>query len=123
MFLQFFTSLRDAQVPVTLREYLTLMEALDADLADQTVENFYYLSRAALVKDERNLDKFDRVFATTFKGLDGSPDALAQAVLRSCEIKAAVVGGDTGLDDIAVLQVAGVLGLSGEECPPLDRRG
>ncbi|MFZ2158837.1 MAG: VWA domain-containing protein, partial [Bradyrhizobium sp.] len=44
MFLQFFTSLRDAQVPVTLREYLTLMEALDADLAGQTVENFYYLS-------------------------------------------------------------------------------
>jgi uncharacterized protein with von Willebrand factor type A (vWA) domain len=54
MFLQFFTSLRDAQVPVTLREYLTLMEALDADLAGQTVENFYYLSRATLVKDERN---------------------------------------------------------------------
>ena len=64
MFLQFFTSLREAQVPVTLREYLTLMEALDADLADQSVENFYYLSRAALVKDERNLDKFDRVFGT-----------------------------------------------------------
>jgi uncharacterized protein with von Willebrand factor type A (vWA) domain len=53
MFLQFFTSLRDAQVPVTLREYLTLMEALDADLAEQSVDNFYYLSRAALVKDER----------------------------------------------------------------------
>ena len=69
MFLQFFTSLRDAQVPVTLREYLTLMEALDADLADQTVENFYYLSRAALVKDERNLDKFDRVFGHVFRGL------------------------------------------------------
>ena len=68
MFLQFFTSLRDAQVPVTLREYLTLMEALDADLADQTVENFYYLSRAALVKDERNLDKFDRVFGTRVQG-------------------------------------------------------
>src|SRR6266436_3662205 len=57
MFLQFFTSLRDAQVPVTLREYLTLMEAIDADLAEQTVENFYYLARASLVKDERNLDK------------------------------------------------------------------
>jgi len=55
--LAFFTALRDAQVPVTLREYLTLMEALDADLAEQTVENFYYLSRATLVKDERNLDK------------------------------------------------------------------
>src|SRR5512145_1023897 len=76
MFLQFFTSLRDAQVPVTLREYLTLMEALDADLADQTVENFYYLSRAALVKDERNLDKFDRVFGHVFKGLDLVSDAL-----------------------------------------------
>ena len=79
MFLQFFTSLRDAQVPVTLREYLTLMEALDADLADQTVENFYYLSRAALVKDERNLDKFDRVFGTVFKGLESLLDAMEKA--------------------------------------------
>src|ERR1700761_7053544 len=79
MFLQFFTSLRDAQVPVTLREYLTLMEALDADLADQTVENFYYLSRAALVKDERNLDKFDRVFGTVFKGLESLLDAMGKA--------------------------------------------
>jgi len=68
MFLQFFTSLRDAQVPVTLREYLVLMEALNADLAEQTVENFYYLSRATLVKDERNLDKFDRVFAPCSRG-------------------------------------------------------
>ena len=51
MFLQFFTALRDAQVPVSLREYLTLMEAIDADLAEHSVENFYYLSRTALVKD------------------------------------------------------------------------
>src|SRR5919197_6780633 len=79
MFLQFFTSLRDAQVPVTLREYLTLMEALDADLADYTVENFYYLSRASLVKDERNLDKFDRVFGTVFKGLESLLDAMEKA--------------------------------------------
>src|SRR4051794_32779001 len=79
MFLQFFTSLRDAQVPVTLREYLTLMEALDADLADQSVENFYYLSRTALVKDERNLDKFDRVFGTVFKGLESLLDAMGKA--------------------------------------------
>src|SRR5690348_7519576 len=79
MFLQFFTSLRDAQVPVTLREYLTLMEALDADLADQTVENFYYLSRAALVKDERNLDKFDRVFGSVFKGVESLLDAMQKA--------------------------------------------
>jgi len=44
MFLQFFTSLRDAQVPVSLREYLTLMEALNVDLAEQTVENFKNIS-------------------------------------------------------------------------------
>lgn len=79
MFLQFFTSLRDAQVPVSLREYLTLMEALDADLAGQSIEDFYYLSRAALVKDERNLDKFDRVFGATFKGLDSLLDAVETA--------------------------------------------
>src|SRR5713101_5044401 len=79
MFLQFFTSLREAQVPVTLREYLTLIEALNADLAEQTVENFYYLSRAALVKDERNLDKFDRVFGTVFKGLESLLDAMEKA--------------------------------------------
>src|SRR6195952_5600690 len=79
MFLQFFTSLRDAQVPVTLREYLTLMEALNADLAEQTVENFYYLSRASLVKDERNLDKFDRVFGSVFKGLESLLDAMEKA--------------------------------------------
>ena len=79
MFLQFFTSLRDAQVPVSLREYLTLMEALDADLAEQSVENFYYLARAALVKDERNLDKFDRVFGSVFKGLESLLDAMEKA--------------------------------------------
>ena len=68
MFLTFFTELRAAKVPVTLREYLTLMEALDQDLADKRVEDFYYLSRACLVKDERNLDKFDRVFGHVVQG-------------------------------------------------------
>src|SRR5436189_6413307 len=80
MFLQFFTSLRDAQVPVTVRAYLTLLVALEADLAEQTVENFYYLSRTALVKDERNLDKFDRVFGTVFKGLESLLDAMEKAL-------------------------------------------
>ena len=81
MFLQFFTSLRQAHVPVTLREYLTLMEALEADLAGQNVENFYYLARAALVKDERNLDKFDRVFSETFKGLESLSDAVEETAI------------------------------------------
>jgi uncharacterized protein len=79
MFLAFFTELRAAKIPVTLREYLTLLEALDRDLADKKVEDFYYLSRACLVKDERNLDKFDRVFSKVFKGLQTLGEA-AQAV-------------------------------------------
>ena len=70
MFATFFHELKAAGVPVTLREYLTLMEAMEQDLAGRRVEDFYYLSRAALVKDERNLDKFDRVFGHVFKGLD-----------------------------------------------------
>jgi uncharacterized protein with von Willebrand factor type A (vWA) domain len=70
MFVTFFNELKAAGVPVTLREYLMLMEALEADLASRRVEEFYYLSRSALVKDERNLDKFDRVFGHVFKGLD-----------------------------------------------------
>src|SRR5919205_103632 len=79
MFLTFFAELRAAKVPVTLREYLTLLEALDEDLAEKKVEEFYYLSRACLVKDERNLDKFDRVFGHVFKGLETLGEALEQA--------------------------------------------
>src|SRR5215216_2961412 len=70
MLVSFFHELKSAGVPVTLREYLTLMEAMDQDLAGRRVEDFYYLARAALVKDERNLDKFDRVFGHVFKGLE-----------------------------------------------------
>jgi uncharacterized protein with von Willebrand factor type A (vWA) domain len=70
MFIDFFTELKSAGIPVSLREYLTLMEALDKDLAERRVEDFYYLARTALVKDESNLDKFDRVFGTVFKGLE-----------------------------------------------------
>src|SRR3984893_16769807 len=70
MFVTFFTELKSAGVPVTLREYLTLMQAMQADLASRRVEDFYYLSRATLIKDERNLDKFDRVFGHVFKGLE-----------------------------------------------------
>src|ERR1700690_2552203 len=69
MFVTFFQELKSAGVPVTLREYLILMEAMERDLASRRVEDFYYLSRAALVKDERNLDKFDRVFGHVFRGL------------------------------------------------------
>lgn len=70
MFFQFFEELRSAKVPVTLKEYLALMEALERGVIDLKVDEFYVLSRAALVKDERNLDKFDRVFGHVFKGLE-----------------------------------------------------
>ena len=79
MFLTFFTELRAAKVPVTLREYLTLMEALDRDLAEKSVDAFYYLSRATLVKDERNLDRFDRVFGHVFRGVQSLAQALETA--------------------------------------------
>ncbi|HYG26312.1 MAG TPA: VWA domain-containing protein [Caulobacteraceae bacterium] len=70
MFMRFFSELRQARVPVTLKEYLALMEALDKGVIDRSVEDFYFLSRAVLVKDEKNLDKFDRVFGHVFKGLE-----------------------------------------------------
>jgi uncharacterized protein len=77
MFVAFFHELKTAGVPVTLREYLTLMEAMEKDLAGRRVEDFYYLARTALVKDERNLDKFDRVFGHVFKGLELMSEALS----------------------------------------------
>jgi uncharacterized protein with von Willebrand factor type A (vWA) domain len=77
MFANFFLELREAKIPVSLREYLTLMEAMRAGLARYSVEEFYYLARAALVKDERHLDKFDRVFGHAFKGLEAPPGEAA----------------------------------------------
>ncbi|MFM2041861.1 MAG: hypothetical protein RLY86_437 [Pseudomonadota bacterium] len=71
MFTSFFYELRKAAVPVSLKEYLALMEAMQAGIAGYQVEDFYHLARTILVKDERNLDRFDRVFATVFKGLEG----------------------------------------------------
>ena len=76
MFPTFFHELKRAGLPVTLKEYLTLLEGLDADLARRRVDDFYFLSRACLVKDERHLDRFDRVFGHVFKGLEALPDAI-----------------------------------------------
>jgi uncharacterized protein len=70
MFVRFFAALREAGVPVTLREYLDLLAALDAGIARYEPETFYYLARAAMVKDERHIDRFDRVFARIFSGLE-----------------------------------------------------
>lgn len=76
MFLNFFTELRDAKVPVTLKEYLSLMEAMDKGVINMETEEFYYLARTALVKDERHIDKFDKVFGTVFKGVESVGDGV-----------------------------------------------
>jgi len=70
MFIPFFLELKAAKVPVSLREYLSLLEGMEAQLVDYDVEGFYYLARATLVKDERHIDRFDRVFAHVFRGVE-----------------------------------------------------
>lgn len=81
MFQPLFENLRTAGVPVSLREYLSFLAALKTGIATYDSEVFYYLARTAMVKDERNLDKFDRAFAATFEGLDSiSADDVLNAV-------------------------------------------
>ena len=83
MFIGFFLALRAAGVKASLREYLTLHEAMQAGLGDYDIDTFYYLARATLVKDERFIDKFDRVFAESFKGvLQPKPEALNGVVAQ-----------------------------------------
>ena len=77
MLLGFFSALRAARVPVSLREHLTLVDALAHGLADDSVDTFYGLARTCLVKDERHLDAFDRTFAACFKGASPLDVALA----------------------------------------------
>ena len=85
MFLPFFDHLRRHGVPVTLREFLAFLEGMQAGLATYDIEAFYFLASTIMVKDERNLDKFDRAFAATFEGLDAIPP---EAVLEAVDIPA-----------------------------------
>ena len=62
--------MRQAGIPVSLREYLTFLEALKCGVADYSTDSFYYLARTSFIKDEKKLDKFDRVFGHCFKGLE-----------------------------------------------------
>ncbi|MBL3609892.1 vWA domain-containing protein [Rhodovulum sulfidophilum] len=70
MFLPFFQTLRTCGIPVSLREYLSFLDGMKAGLVTYDPEGFYYLARTALVKDERQLDRFDRAFAESFGGLE-----------------------------------------------------
>jgi len=80
MFIQFFHELKSAGLPVTLKEYLMLMEAMEARIGAYRMEDFYYLSRASLIKDERNLDKFDRVFSHIFEGIESISEDLTTEI-------------------------------------------
>jgi len=77
MLIDFFFTLRDAKVPVSIKEFLTLLEALDKNVIAPSLDDFYYLARLTLVKDEAHFDKFDQAFAAYFKGVDTVFDSKA----------------------------------------------
>ena len=83
MFLPFFETLRSAKIPVSLREYLAFLEGVSKGLVTYDLEGFYYLARAAMVKDERHLDRFDRAFSHAFSGLES---ITSEQVLDAAEI-------------------------------------
>ena len=70
MLIDFFFTLKDAKIPVSIKELLTLLEAMDKGLIDMSMEDFYFLSRLIMVKDEAHFDKFDQAFGMYFKGID-----------------------------------------------------
>ncbi len=73
MLIDFFLHLRKAKLPVSIKEYLMLIEGIKQHVINNTIDEFYYLSRAALVKDERNFDKFDKAFGSYFKDVQALP--------------------------------------------------
>jgi uncharacterized protein with von Willebrand factor type A (vWA) domain len=74
---EFFLHLKSFKLPVSTREFLTLLEALEKGVVSTSVDDFYVLSRAALVKDEQHFDRFDLAFGSYFKGVDGIFDVHA----------------------------------------------
>jgi len=80
--IDFFLKLKSHKLPVSIKEYLTLLEAMDKGVIGPSVDDFYYLSRAALVKDETNFDKFDRAFAEFWQGVETIPGIEAQIPLE-----------------------------------------
>ncbi|RZW05292.1 MAG: VWA domain-containing protein [Rhodobacteraceae bacterium] len=83
MFLPFFDHLRRNGLPVSLREYLTFLEALESGLATYDVDAFYYLARAIMVKSEAHIDRFDRAFAAAFEGIEAIP---VEAVIEALDL-------------------------------------
>lgn len=81
MLINFFFTLREHRVPTTIRELLDLLQALEQGVVYASIDEFYLLSRAVLVKDEKHFDKFDRAFAKYFEGIDSiDPELLTKAI-------------------------------------------
>ncbi len=78
MLIDFFLHLKAARLPVSTREFLTLLEALDARVVSLSLDDFYFLARTSLVKDEAQFDRFDLAFASYFKGADAIFDIRAE---------------------------------------------
>jgi hypothetical protein len=70
MLIDFFFTLKNAKIPVSVREYLTLLEAMKKNVIEPSIDQFYHLAKMTLVKDESNFDKFDRAFGTYFQGIE-----------------------------------------------------
>ena len=82
MLIDFFLKLKSHKLPVSIKEYLTLLEAMDKKVISPSIDDFYYLSRATLVKDEANFDKFDRAFSEFWQGVEVIPGIEAQIPLE-----------------------------------------
>src|SRR4051812_14796327 len=82
MLIDFFLKLKSHKLPVSIKEYLVLLEAMDKKVIGQSIDEFYYLSRTALVKDEANFDKFDRAFAEFWQGIETIPGMETQVPLE-----------------------------------------
>src|SRR5437879_232769 len=105
----FFVKLKDHKIPVSIKEWLTLLEAMQKDVISPSIDEFYYLSRTALVKDEQNFDKFDRAFGEYFKGIESSAGVefdvplewlLKQAELNLCPEEKAMIEARGGWDKL-----------------------
>ncbi|NBS59605.1 MAG: VWA domain-containing protein [Betaproteobacteria bacterium] len=82
MLIDFFFKLKSHKLPVSIKEFLTLLEALQKGVIGSSIDDFYYLARTTMVKDESNFDKFDRAFAEFWEGIEAIPGIEAQIPLE-----------------------------------------
>ena len=80
MLIKFFQAVREAKVPASLKEFLDLMHALEQKIVFADIDEFYYLSRLCLVKDEKHFDKFDRAYGAYFEGIETLDDLFQEMI-------------------------------------------